>query len=123
MAGEELVVRHEQERLRSSGHPELAEKVVHVAKDQGDGAGYDVKSFSDDGSPLYIEVKTTKGNKHSDFYISANERLFSQEHPDSFRLYRLYEFDKVSESAKIYMLNSKELEKMDFSAISYRVRT
>jgi hypothetical protein len=121
LAGEELVVTHEQEKLKSSGHHELARKVLHVAKEQGDGAGYDIKSFSDDGSPIYIEVKTTEGGKQANFFMSAKERLFAQEHPESFRLYRLYEYQKESESAKIYILDAKGLEMVEFSAVSYRV--
>jgi hypothetical protein len=121
LAGEELVVRHEIEKLKSSGYPELAKKVIHVAKEQGDGAGYDIKSFSEDGSPLFIEVKTTEGSKHSNFFMSAKERLFAQEYPEKFRLYRLYEFNEESESAELYILDTKGLEMLDFSPVSYRV--
>ena len=35
--------------------------VVHVAKVEGDGAGYDIKSYTSDGEQKFIEVKTTRG--------------------------------------------------------------
>jgi hypothetical protein len=43
--GENLVVTHEKESLKDIDRPDLAEKVVHVAKEKGDGAGYDVLSY------------------------------------------------------------------------------
>jgi hypothetical protein len=62
-----LVVEHEREQLKMLGRGDLAEKVKHVAIEEGDGAGYDVKSFFVDGRPKYIEVKTTAGPKTADF--------------------------------------------------------
>ncbi len=41
----------------------LAEKVRHVSQLQGDGAGYDIESYSLDGTIKYVEVKTTKGSR------------------------------------------------------------
>jgi hypothetical protein len=37
------------------------------------------ESFSSDGSPRYIEVKTTKGSIHTAFYMSSNEVAFARE--------------------------------------------
>ena len=52
------------------GRPDLAEKVIHVSQIEGDGAGYDIKSFHEDGTVKYIEVKTTRGGIfHSLFYV------------------------------------------------------
>ena len=41
-AGERLVVEFEKGRLENAGLPDLAGSVLHVAKERGDGAGYDV---------------------------------------------------------------------------------
>jgi hypothetical protein len=60
-AGELLVVTYEISRLTHNGRPDLASLVTHVAADEGDNAGYDVRSFDDDGHVKFIEVKTTKG--------------------------------------------------------------
>ena len=40
-----------------------------------DSLGYDILSYELDGTPRYIEVKTTKGNRSNSFsfYISHNE--------------------------------------------------
>jgi hypothetical protein len=58
-AGECLVLHYQRETLRRKGRPDLAQRVRHVAAIEGDGAGYDMLSFSEDGTVKYIEVKTT----------------------------------------------------------------
>jgi len=70
----------------------LAEKVRHVSADDGDGLGYDLRSFEPDGSERFIEVKTTSFGERTPFFVSANEARFARDHRDSFRLYRLFDF-------------------------------
>jgi len=75
----------------------LARKVEWTSEVRGDGAGYDIRSFDFDGKDRLIEVKTTNGPAKTPFYLSENERAFSDERPDAFRLLRLYQFvDKPS---------------------------
>lgn len=90
--GEELVFHYEREKLISAGRRDLARKVEWTAQERGDGAGYDIASFSPDGSERLIEVKTTNGPAKTPFYLSENERLFSEERSDSFHLMRLHDF-------------------------------
>src|SRR5215831_7488326 len=77
LAGELLVLAHEQRKLAAAGRPDLAKLFVHTAVIEGDGAGFDIASFFPDGRRKYIEVKTTTGAKEVDFFISA-KRLRSQ---------------------------------------------
>jgi len=91
-AGELFVIRFEQARLISLGKSFLADKIEHVAKTQGDGAGFDIRSFEVNGSDRFIEVKTTKYGKHSPFFVSANELRFSEKHHDNYHLYRAFQF-------------------------------
>lgn len=93
-AGEEAVVRYERERLTSVGCKRLARMVEHVSVTKGDGLGYDVLSFDDQGSELLIEVKTTRRAREFPFMVTQNEVGLSAEAPDRFRLYRVYDFDK-----------------------------
>jgi Domain of unknown function (DUF3883) len=86
--GERLVLEYEKEQLIDAGQPALAEQVAKVP----DGKGYDILSFTFEGKPKYIEVKTTTGNKDKPFPISANEVAFSQQQPDLYLLYRLFDF-------------------------------
>lgn len=104
LAGEELVVVYERGRLCDAGRPDLAAKVQHVSVLHGDGAGYDILSYNADDSPRHIEVKTTKGPKASDFFVSANEVEFSRRFPESFYLYRVYDFDAVAAAGSFYIL-------------------
>ncbi|MFN4358043.1 DUF3883 domain-containing protein [Sphingopyxis alaskensis] len=91
-SGEELVFHHERELLHAAGRHDLARKVEWTAQERGDGAGYDIASFAPDGSPRLIEVKTTNGPAKTPFFMSENERMFSEERPDAFRLMRLHDF-------------------------------
>jgi hypothetical protein len=90
--GEELVLEHERIRLVSAGRDDLAEKIEWTSEVRGDGAGYDIRSFNHDGSERLIEVKTTNGVALTPFYLTENERAFSEERPDAFRLLRLHDF-------------------------------
>ena len=69
---------YEQETLIAEGEDDLAAKIVHTSKVEGDGAGYDIKSFNKDGSVKYIEVKATRGNINTDFYMSPRELRFAE---------------------------------------------
>lgn len=91
-AGETFALDFERWRLSKLGATQLAERVEHVSKTQGDGLGYDIRSFEIDGSPRYIEVKTTTFGERTPFYVSANELRFARMHEQSFTLYRLFDF-------------------------------
>ena len=90
--GELLVLEHERRRLASSNRLDLAKRVEWTSEERGDGAGFDIASFEIDGRARLIEVKTTNGTASTPFYISENERKFSDERPDAFTLLRLYNF-------------------------------
>ncbi len=92
LAGEEFALRFERWRLIELGAGQLAEKVEHVSQTQGDGLGYDIRSFETDGSERFIEVKTTSFGERTPFFVSANEVRFARSRPEEFRLYRLFDF-------------------------------
>lgn len=101
-AGELLVVRHEKEALRSVGRHDLADQVIDVAGIEGDGAGYDVRSFWPDGRLKYIEVKTTRGSATTACFMSANELTFAAAHRSNFVLYRIYNYDDAIGSGEFF---------------------
>lgn len=90
--GEILVLNSERQFLIGSGKPELAAKVEHTAVVKGDGAGYDILSYELDGREKYIEVKTTTGDECTPFNVSDAEVEFSEQNPQSYYLYRVYNF-------------------------------
>ncbi|MBX3491115.1 DUF3883 domain-containing protein [Parvibaculum sp.] len=99
--GEERVLKSEQVRLRGEGRDDLARKVRWVAQEEGDGAGYDILSFTVRGEERFLEVKTTAGHMQTPFFISRNEKNFAEERPDGFRIFRLYDFAKEPKAFKI----------------------
>ncbi len=99
--GEERIFFAEQTVLRASGREDLARKVRWVSAEDGDGAGYDIRSFDAAGRERLIEVKTTTGHKQTPFLLSENERAFSEERPDAFRLVRLFDFAREPRAFEI----------------------
>lgn len=90
--GEEFVLEFEHRRLETSGHQDLAKRIEHVSKTQGDGLGFDILSFDESGSERFIEVKTTNSGRSYPFLISRNEVAFSHENPERYALYRVFKF-------------------------------
>lgn len=91
-AGELFIVQYEQWRLAGIGMGQLADRVRHVAVEDGDGAGYDVLSFRDDGTERFLEVKTTAFGERTPFFVTANEVKFARVETDRFALCRLFDF-------------------------------
>lgn len=91
-AGEERVFHHERQSLRQNGRDDLAERVRWVSQEDGDGAGYDIASFTAEGRERLIEVKTTNGWERTPFHVSRNELEVADERRDDWYLFRLYEF-------------------------------
>ncbi|KZL03361.1 MULTISPECIES: DUF3883 domain-containing protein [unclassified Pseudovibrio] len=92
--GEAYVVQLEQQRLKKAGRTDLAEQVIWASEEEGDGLGYDIRSYEIDGTERLIEVKTTNGGRETPFYISENELSFSEDEPERFVLVRVYNFSE-----------------------------
>ncbi len=90
--GEEFVVGVERRRLEAEGRRDLAKRVRWVSQEQGDGAGYDVLSFTHEGQDQLLEVKTTNGPARTPFFISRNEIACARERAADWKLYRVHEF-------------------------------
>jgi hypothetical protein len=116
-SGEELVFLREQHWLKSHGETDLARKVEWTSDVRGDGAGYDIHSFNLDGSDRLIEVKTTNGPARTPFFLSENERAFSDERPEAFRLLRLYSF---LEKPSAFELRPPLTERLALNPTNYR---
>lgn len=89
-AGEEWAFGYLRQELVAHGRPDLADRVVWVARDQGDGLGYDIASFDADGTSIFVEVKTTNGSARAPFIVSANEVSVSAIAP--YVLMRIFDF-------------------------------
>jgi hypothetical protein len=99
--GEELALAFEQARLHDAGRSDLARKVDWISESIGDGAGYDILSFTEHGEERLLEVKTTVGYALTPFFLSANECALSEERPKNFRIFRLYDFAREPKAFEI----------------------
>lgn len=100
-AGELFALELEHRRLWEAGRKDLAERIEHVSVERGDGLGYDIRSFSANGSERLIEVKTTAFGAITPFWASAREVNVSDVQSAEFHLYRVFKF---RESPKIFVL-------------------
>lgn len=117
--GEEIVFLLEQEYFISINRKDLADKVRHVSKEDGDGLGYDILSFFDDGKEKYIEVKSTTASIESPFNISKNELEFLEDHYDDAFIYRVSVSNEIPE---VKVRPSFEILESEIIPISYIVK-
>ena len=116
-AGEEFVLYAERYRLSAIGRTDLSSKVRWIAKDVGDGEGFDILSFSEKGEERWLEVKTTNGPATTPFWISENEWQVSENHRDKFRLTRLYHF---TQKPKVFQLVPPLTDHVRLNPTNYR---
>lgn len=92
-AGEEFVVEFERRRLEKAGKPKLAKDVRWVSDLDGDGYGYDVRSFdADSEEPRLLEIKTTCGNERTSFWMTRRECDVAAEQGGIYRVRRVFHF-------------------------------
>jgi len=101
-AGEQFVINFERARLIRAGKESLAESIEQVSTTVGPSAGFDIRSFEEDGTDRFIEAKTTKYGKNTPFFVTSNEVRFSRENSSSYFLYRLFHF---RESPRLFALH------------------
>lgn len=117
-SAEEFVLRFEMARLRKNGRDDLANKVSWVSEVIGDGLGYDILSFNEkDGSERFIEVKATKLGKHFPFFITHNELACSEDVPEKYFLYRVFDF---SSFPRLYMIQGSLRQYLQLEPVLYR---
>ena len=117
------VIRYERDKLNNLGHPELAELVTQVSKNNSV-AGYDIKSYdiNEDGSfvEIHIEVKAAKFvSKYVEFFISENE--LNKFKTDSH--HKIYCLIKSGRNYKLHEVNKYDFFRNNYlSPMTYRVR-
>ena len=120
-AGEAFVAALEREKLRGTPY----ENGVNEAYADDPNAGFDLMSFTPDGIPRYLEVKTTTGDENEPFYMSEGEfsfMMYCLENGLRYELHRVYRInDPKRAGVRIY--TAQELMKtFDFLGHSYLVR-
>lgn len=118
-AGEEFVLNFERARLIREGRESLAEKIEHVSRTQGDGAGFDILSYERSGADRLIEVKTTKYGRDTPFFVSRNEVDVSQARSGAYQLYRIFDFRR---SPRLFTLAGPLSSTCELEAASFRAQ-
>jgi hypothetical protein len=118
--GEEFVLKHEKATLEEQGRPDLAADVMWAARESGDGLGYDIRSFTPDGHPRYIEVKATKLGALTPFYITSAELDFARHHQGEYAIYRVFNID--GDTPEFYVLEGDLDTLMTVEPVTYRAR-
>ena len=116
--GEDIVAKNEKEKLRGSGF----ENAVNVNYAADTSAGFDIFSFTMDGQPLHIEVKTTEGGADTPFFLSTNELEFVEScaaNGLNYQLHRIYNLKNDSYDVKVY--TAEELLSLFYTASEYKV--
>lgn len=116
--GEEFVFDLERYRLNLAGRDDLAQKVIWASRDIGDGLGFDILSFDEaDDSERMLEVKSTGLGKFFPFYVTANELRCSEDIPDQFHLFRVFDFGR---SPRLYILHGALSQLCQLDPVLYR---
>jgi len=116
LAGERFVLDVEHRRLWELGLRSLAERIEHVATTQGDGLGYDIISYDENGRERLIEVKTTAFGSMTRFFASAKEVSVSDTR-EEFHLYRVFKF---RETPRIFSLPGPLRESCTLDPVQFR---
>lgn len=85
--GEKYVFEREKRVLSEIGRNDLAKNVIWISESDC-AAGFDIMSYTFDGIPKYIEVKTTSGNGRN-FEISLNEWNTASAFGERYYIYRV----------------------------------
>jgi hypothetical protein len=115
---EQFVFDIERYRLNEAGRDDLAQKVVWASRDLGDGLGFDIISFDEtDESERMLEVKGTGLGKFFPFYVTSNEIRCSEDIPQQFHLFRVFDFGR---SPRIYILHGSLRESCQLEPAVFR---
>lgn len=118
---EELVYKMEKERLEREGEFNL--KPIHESKKNGDGEGFDIKSFikiNGKYEPIYIEVKATDKAISEPFDITANEVEASRKYKEKYYIYRIGKIH--SDFPKMYQVSGSIEENFNLMPTSYKAQ-
>ena len=116
--GEEFVFELEKYRLLKAGRDDLAQKVTWASRDIGDGLGFDILSFDEtDETVRMLEVKATGLGKFFPFYVTNNEVRCSEDIPEQYQLFRVFDFGK---SPRLYILHGSLRQLCQLEPVLYR---
>ena len=69
---------------------------------------------------MYIEVKATRGNINTDFFMSPREIKFSKKNKNSFFLYRVFDINKENDG-KFYIVQGDITETFNTEPTNFKL--
>lgn len=120
---EELIYNLEKEKLKKEKREDLAESIVWESVENGDGVGYDIRSFEKRNGryiEIYIEVKGTNKSVNEPFDISINEIEASNRYKEQYYIYRVGNI--YSDNPKFYKINGRVEDNFSLEATSFKAR-
>lgn len=119
LLGELFIFKNEIDFLKLNGKDDLAKKVQHVSIEIGDGLGFDILSYDLLGNEKKIEVKTTRSDISRPFYLTRNELEVSSKNPETYYLYRLFDFDSNLKKGKYYVITGDLANSLTLDALVF----
>lgn len=98
--GERLVYDYEKSKLEAAGIVDIEKRLIRTSENPDYGNAYPCDILSVDiatGNTIYIEVKTTRFGVETPFYISEEERIFSEINASEYKLYRVFDAIRTKE--------------------------
>lgn len=117
-AGEKFILAYEREFLCLRNRSDLADQVEHVSVTQGDGLGYDIRSFDPDSEEeRFIEVKTTAFSAETPFFVTRNEVARSMRDARQYQVSRVFNFRRTP---KFFSLRGAISESCELNAVTWK---
>lgn len=116
-AGERFVIALEQHRLALAGLQKYADAIEHTSADTGDRAGYDIQSWTEDGSPLFIRVKTTRFGPETPCYLTTHELALARAEGPRYAVYRVFDY---ADKPRVFVIPGPLEAHSQLAAVTYR---
>ena len=90
---------------------------IHAAKDEGDGLGYDIRSWDVNGKEIHIEVKASMDKFADGFEMTCNEVNESNNPYYRYLIYRVYKLDIKNKECKLKVYEGP-FNELNFNLVS-----
>ena len=119
--GEYFAFKFERQRLRKAGQDALARKIDWVSR-RAVGRGYDIKSYESNGSPRFIEVKSTNGSGMT-FFMSDTEWRVATREKEAYYIYRIVDVAKTPTLKRVVQnpVSAEEERRLERTAAGWKV--
>lgn len=105
--GERYVFEREKTRLKNA-HSKYADCVDNTPAENPQN-GYDILSYTEEGTPIFIEVKSTLGDSHTPFYITANEKQTSERIRNDGGIYQVHRVYNIGNDIDVFVYENDDL--------------